>query len=96
MDSKYKQVDDDEKFQAAFPRRSSTSTLDSTLLDHEEDARALEPRRKFNPRWMWLAHTVLLSLSFTMFISAFFTRATTLQYVKQFSAYCEYFLAVQS
>jgi hypothetical protein len=39
---------------------------------------------------MWLAHTALLSLSFTMFVSAFFTRATTLQHVKQFSAYCEY------
>jgi hypothetical protein len=91
MGSKYQPVGDDEKFQETFPRRSSTSTSDSTLLEDEEDSRrAIEPRKFFGPRWMWLAHTALLSLSFTMFVSAFFTRATTLQHVKQFSAYCEY------
>jgi hypothetical protein len=90
MGSKYQPVVDDEKFQEVFPRRSSTSTSDSTLLEDEEDSRrTAEPRRIFGLRWIWLAHTVLLTLSFTMFISAFFTRATTLQHVKQFSAYCE-------
>jgi hypothetical protein len=90
MGSKYQPVGDNEKFQDTFPRRSSTSTSDSTLLEDEEDSRRpQESRRFFGPRWMWLAHTALLSLSFTMFISAFFTRATTLQHVKQFSAYCK-------
>ncbi|KAN0122945.1 protein of unknown function (DUF3328) domain containing protein [Hyaloscypha variabilis] len=88
MESKYQPVRDDEKFLETIPRRSSTSTSDSTLLEDEEDARRPQESRKFfSPRWMWLAHTALLSLSFTMFISAFFTRATTLQHVKQFSAY---------
>ncbi len=91
MSSKYQPVGDDEKFQESFPRRSSTSTSDSTLLEDEEDSRRTsQPRTSFGPKWMWLAHTALLSLSFTMFVSAFFTKASTLQHVKQFSAYCEY------
>lgn len=90
MGSKYQPVDagDDEKFHEVFPRRSSTSTSDSTLLeDDTEDSRMLQPKK--TSRWMWIVHALLLSLSFSMFVSSFFTRASTLQHVKQFSAYCK-------
>lgn len=90
MSSKYEAVRDDEKFQELFPGRSSTSTSGSTLLEDEEDVRLSQPRRKFTIRWMWLVHAALLSLSFTMFVGAFFTRASTLEHVKKFSAYCEF------
>jgi len=59
------------------------------LLEDEEDIRAVERQSRFSMRWMWLVHAVLLSLSFTLFVSAFFTRASTLQHVQQFSAYCK-------
>ncbi|KAH7418596.1 hypothetical protein BKA64DRAFT_204128 [Cadophora sp. MPI-SDFR-AT-0126] len=87
MSSTYEAVRDDEKFQEPFPRRSSTSTSDSTLLEDEEDARLTQPRRKFSIKWMWLIHAALLSMSFTMFVGAFFTRASTLEHVRKFSAY---------
>ncbi|KAL2072858.1 hypothetical protein VTL71DRAFT_12201 [Oculimacula yallundae] len=84
--TKYEAVGLDEKFQEPFPGRASTSTSDSTLLD-EEDVRHTQPRQKFTIKWMWLVHAALLSLSFTMFMGAFFTRASTLEHVKKFSAY---------
>jgi hypothetical protein len=89
MGSKYQPVGSDEKFEEVFLRRSSTSTSGSTLLEDEEGSRNLEPKPRLSERWMWLAHAVLLSLSFTMFSASFFMKPTTLQHVKQFSAYCE-------
>jgi hypothetical protein len=87
MASKYHAVQNDEKFTEVFPRRSSTSTSDSTLLEDEEDHREPEPRSRFSGKWMWLVHAVLLLLSFTMFMSAMFTKASTLEHVRKFSAY---------
>jgi hypothetical protein len=91
MGSKYQPVKGDEKFQEVLfdARRASTSTSDDTLLEDEEDARLTQPRSRMSGRWMWLVHAVLLSLSFTMFVSSFFQKPSTLQHVKQFSAYCE-------
>lgn len=91
MGSKYQPVKDDEKFQEVLfdARRSSTSTSDETLLEDEEDARISRPKSRMNDKWMWLAHAVLLSLSFTMFVTSFFQKPSTLEHVQQFSAYCE-------
>jgi hypothetical protein len=91
MGSKYHSVDGDEKFDDVFiTHRSSTSeSLGSTLLEDEEDSRLTETRKGFNIRWMWLGHVVLLSLSFAMFVGAYYTRLSTLRHVQQFSAYCK-------
>jgi hypothetical protein len=89
MGSKYQPVQDDEKPQESFARRSSTSTADSTLLEDEEDLRMTRPQSRFGPRWVWVTHVVLLSLSFTMFMTSLFSRASTLEHVERFSAYCE-------
>lgn len=91
MGSKYQPLGADEKFHdVVFPTRTSTSeSLGSTLLEDEEDSRITEPRSRFNINWMWLVHAVLLTLSFGLFISAYFTRASTLTHVQHFSAYCE-------
>jgi len=89
MASKYQPIVADEKFHDVFPGRSSTSeSLGSTLLEDERDSRDTEPHRRFNSRWLWLGHAVLLSLSFVLFMSAYFTRASTLDYVQRYSAYC--------
>lgn len=89
MSSNYHAVENDEKFtEVGFPRRTSTSTSDSTLLEDEED-HTIEPRSRWTSKWMWLVHVTLLSLSFTMFVSALFTKASTLEHVKKFSAYCK-------
>jgi hypothetical protein len=92
MSSKYQPVQADEKPQESFARRSSTSTADSTLLEDEEDLRMTQPHGRFGPRWVWITHAVLLSLSFTMFMTSLFSRASTLEHVERFSAYCEYAL----
>ena len=93
MGSKYQAVKvvDDEKFQEqeTFPRRSSTSTSGSTLLEDEEDHRVTELKRRSSGRWIWTLHAALLTLSFTMFVGSYYTRVSTLEYVKKFSAYCE-------
>ena len=89
MSSKYQPVQDDEKPHESFARRSSTSTADSTLLEDEEDLRLTQPYSRFGPRWVWITHAVLLSLSFTMFMTSLFSRASTLELVERFSAYCE-------
>lgn len=88
MESKYQPVGD-EKFEKYTERRGSNDTSSSTLLEEDIDTR-LTPRRKFTVRWMMLGHAVLLSLSFTLFMSAFFTRASTLTFVKKYSTYCEF------
>jgi hypothetical protein len=90
--SKYQPIGDLEKFGSKFhdvsPRRSSTSeSLGSTLME-DEDNMAPQPQPK-SSRWMLLGHAVLLSLSFSMFVGSFLTRASTLTHVKQFSAYCK-------
>jgi len=91
MGSKYQQVHhDDEKFEDVFPpNRTSSSLSESTLLEDEDDQRLTQPKRSWSSRWMWMVHAVLLSLSFTMFVSSWFTRASTLDYVKTYSAYCK-------
>ena len=91
MGSKYQPVEDreDEKFHESFPHRSSTSTSDSTLLEDEEDSRLVRPKSQFNQKWLWMGHVLLLTLSLSMFVFSFCTRASTLDHVKQFSAYCE-------
>ena len=91
MGSKYQPIEVDEKFQdVVFPTRTSTSeSLGSTLLEDEEDSRMTEPRSRFNIKWMWLVHAVLLTLSFGLFVSAYFTRVSTLTHVQHFSSYCE-------
>ena len=89
MGSKYQPIGADEKFHDVFPIRTSTSeSLGSTLLD-EEDSGNTEPRSRFSINWMWLVHAMLLTLSFGLFISAYFTRVSTLTHVQHFSAYCE-------
>lgn len=56
-----------------------------------------EPRSRFSVNWMWLVHAVLLTLSFGLFVSAYFTRVSTLTHVQHFSAYCELeFLNIES
>ena len=91
MGSKYQPIEGDEKFQdVVFAARTSTSeSLGSTLLEDEEDSRMTEPRSRFNIKWMWLVHAVLLMMSFGLFISAYCTRVSTLTHVQHFSAYCE-------
>ncbi len=93
MDSKYQAVKviDDDKFPdpETFLRRSSTSTSDLTLLEIEEDHRIATSKRNSSARWIWVAHGVLLTLSFTMLLAAYNARASTLEHVKRFSAYCE-------
>lgn len=89
MASKYHAVQNDEKFTEVFPGRSSTSTSGSTLLEDAEDHIISEPRSRWASKWMVLVHAALLSLSFTMFVSALFTKASTLEHVKKFSAYCK-------
>lgn len=90
MGSKYQQINhDDEKFEDVFPpNRSSSSMSDSTLLEDEEDRRLTQPKRRWTERWMWLVHAVLLSLSFTMFVSSWFASPTTLDCVTKYAAYC--------
>ncbi|KAH8603103.1 hypothetical protein B0O99DRAFT_605126 [Bisporella sp. PMI_857] len=90
MSSKYQQIGDSEKDSEKFhdikPRRPSESeSLTSTLLDHEQDRAA--PRFSPSERWLWLVHLVLLTFSFIMFVASFYNRASTLTYVKKFSAY---------
>lgn len=88
MASKYQPVQDDEKFQDVFPPgRTSISLSEPTLLD-EEEHRVSQPKAR-TPRWMWITHAALLGLSLTMFVSSWFARVSTLDHVRQFSAYCE-------
>jgi len=92
MSQKYEPISDLEKFGSKFhdvsPRRSSMSeSLGSTLLE-DEDRMITQPRSN-SSRWMLLGHAVLLSLSFSMFVGSFLTRASTLTHVKQYSAYCK-------
>lgn len=95
MSAKYNQVVGDEKFIDVSPGRGSTDSLNSTLLDSEYDGKIRDVEsvplagQKCNNRWMWFVHAVLLSLSFGLFMSAHFTRVTTLQHVKGYSAWCE-------
>jgi hypothetical protein len=90
MGSKYEPIQADEKFHDVFPTRTSTSeSLGSTLLEDEEDSRNTVPRSRFRINWMWLVHALLLTLSFGLFVSAYFTRASTLSHVQHFSAYCK-------
>jgi hypothetical protein len=90
MGSKYQPIGADEKFQDVFPTRTSTSeSLGSTLLEDEEDSRITERQSQFSINWMWMVHVVLLTLSFALFISAYFTRVSTLAHVQYFSSYCE-------
>jgi hypothetical protein len=91
MYSKYQPIQpEDEKFQDVFPpNRLSISTSDLTLLEDEEDSRLTESQSGFNSKWMWLAHAVLLSLSFSMFVAAYFKPVSTLTHVQHFSAFCK-------
>jgi len=93
MGSEYQQINhDDEKFEDVFPpNRSSTSLSESTLLEDEDDQRMLRPKKRWSERWlwslMWMVHAALLTLSFTLFMASWFTRASTLDYVQRYSAY---------
>ncbi|TAQ91306.1 hypothetical protein B7494_g277 [Chlorociboria aeruginascens] len=96
MTSKYHAVQSDEKFQEVevFPNRSSTSdSLGSTLLEEEGYACKTEPRRR--EKWFWLGHAVLLSVSFALFASSYYTRLSTLRHVQEFSAYSPAAKAIQ-
>ncbi|CAG8960096.1 hypothetical protein HYFRA_00010574 [Hymenoscyphus fraxineus] len=85
--SKYQPVcNADEKYKDESSRRTSSVLSDSTSLD-EEEQRSLQLERRGSPRWIWVLHVVLLSLSLTMFISSWFARVSTLEYVRKFSAY---------
>ncbi|RDL40112.1 Uncharacterized protein BP5553_00091 [Venustampulla echinocandica] len=98
MGSKYQPVQDDEKFQDVFPpRRTSSSLSETTLLEDEEHARILPARgtRAYGPRWIWIAHATLLGLSLTMFVSSWFARVSTIDYVRHFSAYSPAVKAVE-
>ena len=88
MASKYVSIKEvDEKFEDVFPPgRTSTSLSESTLLD-EEEQRTIQPQAR-SPKWMWITHAVLLGLSLTMFVSSWFARVSTLDHVREFSAYC--------
>jgi len=70
-------------------RNSISDSLNSTLLDPEVDSRLahLAGRGFLHGKWVWLVHTVLLLLSFTMLVSAICTRTSTLKHVQTFSAY---------
>lgn len=95
MPAKYHQVIGDEKPIHTLHNRESTESLKSTLLNWEydeksQDVESMSLRRlRCNDRWIWLVHAVLLSLSFGLFISTYFTRMTTLKYVEEYSAWCE-------
>jgi hypothetical protein len=92
MGSKYHPVGD-EKFDDLLPERTSTSeSLGSTLLEDEDDSHRLSKSR-LSVKWMWLAHVFLLSLSFGLFAAAYFVRGSTLKFVQEFSAYCEWNLS---
>jgi hypothetical protein len=88
MTSKYVSIKEvDEKFEDVFPPgRTSSSGSESTLMD-EEEQRHIQPKAR-TPRWMWITHAALLGLSLTMFVSSWFARVSTLDHVRQFSAYC--------
>jgi hypothetical protein len=91
MGSEYQKINhDDEKFEDVFPpNRSSSSLSESTLLEDEDDQRLVQPKKRWSERWMWMVHAALLSLSFTLFVLSWFTRASTLDYVQKYSAYCK-------
>ena len=96
MALKYQPIVADEKFHDVFHERSSTSeSLGSTLLEQEHDLRDTGIQQRFSSRWMWLGHAVLLSLSVVLFISAYFIRASTLDYVQKYSAYCNWLPPIQ-
>ncbi|TVY46474.1 Cyclochlorotine biosynthesis protein O [Lachnellula cervina] len=89
MDAKYQQIDhSDEKFEDVFPpNRTSSSLSESTLMEDEMDHRLVQPQKRWAGRWMWMVHAALLSLSFTLFVSSWFTRASTLDYMQRYEAY---------
>lgn len=91
MDAKYQQIDhSDEKFEDVFPpNRTSSSLSESTLMEDEMDHRLVQPQKRWAGRWMWMVHAALLSLSFTLFVSSWFTRASTLDYMQRYEAYCK-------
>lgn len=89
MATKYHAVGDDEKFDDIELPKQSSESLGSTLLADEEDSSRLGSRKKFDAKWMWLGHVVLLSLSIALFAGAHYTRLSTLRHVQQFSAYCK-------
>lgn len=101
MPSKYEAVSSNDKYQSvdlqrsnekfedeSQGRRSISESLGSTLLEEERTSPSY--RRQSSGKWIWLVHTVLLLLSFTMFISSAYTRSSTLKHVQDFSAYCEF------
>lgn len=92
MGSKYQPVKEEEfeKILETFPRRSSTSTSGSTLLEDEEDSRHIQTRSRSSTWKIWLAQAVFFMFSLTIFTASFFQKPTTLEYVQQFFAYCEY------
>ena len=95
MTSKYQPIDDLEKFQDVTPGRTSTSeSLGSTLLDEEERGTVEKRPTSSSSRWMWLVQAALLTLSFSMFVGAFYTRASTLTHVKKFSSYCKVYYLI--
>ncbi|PQE13904.1 tat pathway signal sequence protein [Rutstroemia sp. NJR-2017a BBW] len=89
MPAKYERVIGDEKFIDVSPGRSSAESTDSTLLEYEEGGAEVPSttKRQYDNRWMWLVHAVLLSFSFGLFASAYFTRVSTLRHVQEYSAW---------
>jgi len=88
MSSKYQYVPTDEKFHDEDISRSSTSdSLSNNTPENEDRSELIERIHRYSAKWMWLGHVVLLILSSTMFVSALFTRASTLRFVQQYSAY---------
>lgn len=88
--SKYQPIDlaDNEKFHDVYPPRRTSSSLSDTTLLEDVDLESRRPECKgWGPKWMWLLHVALLSLSSLMFVSSWYARTSTLQHVKEFSAY---------
>lgn len=84
---KYQPVfEDDEKYHidTTSHGRSSSSLTEATLLCDESCGRKMAPASK----WIWVLHAVLLSVSSMMFAATYFKPVSTLEHVRQFSAYC--------
>jgi hypothetical protein len=92
MPSNYQQIPDaDEKLEdIPVPRLSSRSTRGSISICYDAPL-FFEEKSPFSKR-IWLMHTLLLSLSFTMFALSYFRPLSTLESVRRFSSYCKYII----
>ncbi|RDW64667.1 hypothetical protein BP6252_10318 [Coleophoma cylindrospora] len=90
MTSKYESVrthDDNFEDVIVYEKRpTSPDSLASTLME-DDDHSFKEPTRRISSRWVWLVHALLLSVSFSLFVSTYYLRGSTLRHVQQFSAW---------